>query len=389
MRAFVFTDESLKEQAGRFVWLEINTEKRENASVKQKFPVEALPTYLVVDPNDEKVVLRWVGGATVPQLHKLLDEAQLAFKNKGRTKGLGADQVLARADQLYGAGSNAEAATAYRDALAKAPKDWPHYARTVDALLFALSATDQNAAGAQLALAAFPRVRTTPSAANVAGSGLDCALNLAADDTMRPRLVAALEADARAVVADLSLPIAADDRSGTYIALLSARQDANDVAGAKQVAAAWSAFLDGEAAKAKTADERAVYDPHRLDAYIELGQPERAVPMLEQSERDLPDDYNPPARLATAYNAMKKWDEALAANDRALAKAYGPRQLRILQTRVNSYVGRGDTAAARKTLEEALRLAESLPPGQRSEDAITALKKKLEAMQQPQAPGGQ
>ena len=52
--------------------------------------------------------------------------------------------------------------------------------------------------------------------------------------------------------------------------------------------------------------------------------------MLQASERDLPDDYNPPARLATAYKAMRRWDEALAASDRALAKAYGPRKLGML-----------------------------------------------------------
>ena len=45
--------------------------------------------------------------------------------------------------------------------------------------------------------------------------------------------------------------------------------------------------------------------------YLELGQPERALPMLQASERDLPDDYNPPARLAVAYKAMKRWDEAI------------------------------------------------------------------------------
>jgi len=43
--------------------------------------------------------------------------------------------------------------------------------------------------------------------------------------------------------------------------------------------------------------------------------------MLEQSQREMPDDYNPSARLAIAYRAMKKWPEALAASDRALSMA--------------------------------------------------------------------
>jgi tetratricopeptide (TPR) repeat protein len=104
--------------------------------------------------------------------------------------------------------------------------------------------------------------------------------------------------------------------------------------------------------------------------------------MLRASERDLPDDYNPPARLALAYKALKNYDEALAASDRALAKAYGPRKLGILQTRADIYKDKGDSAAARKTIEEAVKVAESLPDGQRSERAIASLKKKLETLPQ-------
>jgi tetratricopeptide (TPR) repeat protein len=113
---------------------------------------------------------------------------------------------------------------------------------------------------------------------------------------------------------------------------------------------------------------------------MELGEPERAIPMLEASERELPDDYNPPARLAVAYKAMKKWDDALAASDRAMAKVYGPRKLGVYSTRADLFAGRGDTTAARKTLEEAIEYAEALPPGHRSEGTIAGLKKKLEGL---------
>ena len=89
--------------------------------------------------------------------------------------------------------------------------------------------------------------------------------------------------------------------------------------------------------------------------------------MLEQSERDFPEDYNPPARLAIAYRAMKKWDEALAASDRALSRVYGPRKIVVLQARADIYAKKGDLAAAKKTWGEALATAEALPKEQRSE----------------------
>ena len=112
---------------------------------------------------------------------------------------------------------------------------------------------------------------------------------------------------------------------------------------------------------------------------MELKQPERAIPMLQASEKDLPDDYNPPSRLAVAYLAMKKPDEALAASNRALPKVSGPRRVRVLQTRSDIFAAKGDAAASREALEQALACAEALPAGQRSEGQIKALKKKLEA----------
>ncbi len=395
MRAFVFTDKALERQAGRFVWLEWDTEKSRNAWLRKKFPVEALPTYFIVDPADERVALRWVGGATAAQLQKILDDgrasvtradAALARGGKRAAASLGgsyaaAAAAFAQGDALYAAADYAAAVAPFQMALAEAPPDWPRYSRAVESLLYALSQTAAHGPGARLALASFPRLRHTASAANVVVMGLDCAIQLPADSTSRAGMISDLEGAAREVVADSSLPIAADDRSAVYIGLLDARQDAKDEEGAKEVAGEWAAFLEGEARRATTPEQRAVFDSHRLSAYLQLGQPERAVPMLEASERDLPTDYNPPARLAVAYKAMKRWDQALAASDRALPKAYGPRKLGILQTRADIYLGLADTTAARRTLGDAVGMAESLPTGQRSENAIASLKKKLSALQ--------
>jgi len=374
MRAFVLTDASLGRRAGQFVWLAIDTEKPENAAFKRKFPVEALPTFLVLDPKTETAALRWVGSATVPQLHKLLDDGRLAVRGTGR----GVDQTLARADRFFGDGKYKEAASGYRDALAAAPKGWPRYGRTVESLLYALDRTDEQTACARLALEAYPKLAGTPSGANVAVSGLSCALGLKKDAPGRADLVAELRAHTLVELQNASAGISADDISSIYDTLADEREDAGDDAGRIRFLEERSAFLDREAAKATTPEQRAVFDSHRLGVALALGRPERAIPMLEQSERDFPDDYNPPARLAAAYKAMKRWDEALAASDRALSKAYGPRKLLILQNRAEILAGKGDTAGARATLEQAISLAESLPEGQRSERTIAALRKKLE-----------
>ena len=377
MRAFVFTDASLERRAGQFVWLAIDTERPENAPFKRKYPVDALPTFFVLDAKTESAALRWVGGATVGQLQKILDDGRRAVGGGGGGPGHGVEEVLARADRLYAKNENAEAAKLYREALGSAPARWPRYGRALESLLYALDAAGDPDGCARAARDAYPKLKGTSSAANVAASGLGCALSIPADRPGRGELVLALRSDALEVLRSPRPDIAADDLSGLYQALEEDRERAGDGAGRTALLERHAAFLEREAARAKTPEGRAVFDSHRLGAYLDLGQPERAVPMLERSEKDFPADYNPPARLASAYRAMKKWDEAAAASDRALGRAYGPRKLGILQTRADIETGRGDAAASRRALEEALRIAEAMPEGQRSERTIAALKKKL------------
>src|SRR5436309_16040362 len=107
MRAFVFTDRALEGQAGRFVWLSIDTEKDKNASFLDRFPVEAYPTFLIVDPERERAAFRWIGGATVRQFQRLLDDGERALGGKRS----GADGALAEADRLLGRGRKRAAAT--------------------------------------------------------------------------------------------------------------------------------------------------------------------------------------------------------------------------------------------------------------------------------------
>ncbi len=373
MRAFVFTDKALGRQAGRFVWLSVNTEKRENAAVLGKYPVRVWPSFYVIDPAAEKIVFRWVGGATTPEMVRILDDGA-----KAAGEGKGSDAALADADRVFAEGKSAEAATAYRKALGTLRPDSPSYARTVDSLLFALFDSRQMGPCATTARDVFPSLKATPAAANVAGSGLDCALAMKDDDPQKGGLVSALASDARAVVEGPKTGLAADDVSAVYESLAEERGAAKDEAGEKKVLEAWATYLEGEAAKAKTPAERTVFDAHRTSACLALGQPERVIPALLASEKDFPEDYNPPQRLAIAYGAMKRYDDALAASDRAMALAYGPRKLVVYRTRVDLLKKKGDAEGARKALEEMLAYAESLPAEQRSDRTIASIRKQLE-----------
>jgi tetratricopeptide (TPR) repeat protein len=379
---FVLTDPALASYAGQFVWLDLNTDVTANEAVLEKYEADALPTFLVVDAKDEKVALRWVGSLTLPQLEGFLEEARVALGGQG-AEASPADEALARADELYGARHYTEAAAAYREALARAPAGWPRYSRVVEALLYSYQSTGANAEAVALAREARPRLAGTPSELTVSLGGLDSALDLPKDDATRAASVREMEEALRAAIANPSVLVAADDRSGAYGSLVRARRDAGDEEGARKVAEEWVLFLEAEAARARSPEERAVFDSHRLSAALALGEPEKAIPMLEASEKDLPRDYNPPNRLARAYASMKEWDKALGASERAERLAVGRAKLRVLALRATLLEEKGDVVAARQTLEKAIAFGETLPADERPRSMIDRLRKQTEKLAAP------
>jgi tetratricopeptide (TPR) repeat protein len=373
MRAYVFTDASLARYAGQFVWLSIDIDNAKNAQFLGKFPVNGVPMFLIIDPKKDAVSSRYYGGLTLASLKKLLDD------NLPRKNVVAGEQLLADADRLASAGKEAEAVKVYDEALKELPKKSARYGRAAESYVMTLQMTHQIEQCATRGLELARTLEGTLSGANVAAYALDCSTTL--DAAKHAATLDELEKMVRAAIANPKLDAAGDDRSGYYEILIGAREAVKDEAGAQKLREQWSAFLDAEAAKAKTAEQRAAYDPHRLSAYIELKEPEKAVPMLQQSERDFPNDYNPPARLLIAYRALGKFDEAIAAGKRALPKSEGPRKLTIYRNLADVYTKKGDKDAARETLREAITFAESLPVPQKSERMIAALKKQVDAIQ--------
>ena len=205
-----------------------------------------------------------------------------------------------------------------------------------------------------------PRLPPGTALADVLRAAMGCADDLPKTARERGRLTELATLGER-VVTDLAQPILADDRSDLYDYVVHALRELGRADDARRVAGSWAAFLEDRAAKAPDPAARAVFDAHRLLAYLALGQPERALPMLAQSERDFPADYNPPARLATALLPMKRYDDALAAVKRALERAYGPRKLRLWSLEADVYEARKDKASAARALAEALSYARSIP----------------------------
>jgi thioredoxin-like negative regulator of GroEL len=377
MRAFVFTDERLRPVSGRFVWLAVNTEKADNASFVEHFPMDSWPTLWVVDPKSEQPVLKWAGSATAPELASLLEDASTGAS--GGTDDAEAMAALLRGERAVATGKSDEAIRELKAALLVAPPKWARRGRADEALISALWAAKDDSACANLADSEMAKLPAGTSLANVGLLGLQCARRAPAGSEARalaPRLGRAVEQ----IALDPSVPILDDDRSGLFEEVVDDRSESHDDAGARSLAATWATGLEARAAAAKTPSARAVFDAHRTLAYVALGDPGRALPMLSQSEHDLPDDYNPPARLARVYLELKRYDEGLAAIGRALAKGYGPRKLRLYLLEADILQGKGDAAGVKRALDEAAVFATGLPPAERPPSVVQQIDKRRAAL---------
>src|SRR5262245_35309711 len=170
MRATVLTDKALTRHAGRFVWLSIDTENEKNAAFLEKYPWEAVPTFEVIDPADGKVTYRWLGSVSSKQLVQRFDEAERAMAD---SHGDDAQGLYDQAAAFDAEGKAKEAAEAYEQALAKAPKDWQAYGRAAEGLVFELSQSDQFEPCVQRAMELEPALPQGASRANVAATGLE------------------------------------------------------------------------------------------------------------------------------------------------------------------------------------------------------------------------
>ncbi len=380
MQANVFPDASFGVDAGRFVWLSVNTERAATAGFQQRFPFPAWPTFFILDPRDEHVSLRWIGGMSIEQTHAFLDEGRAAHARTPASL-TALDRALQVADSLYTAGQDAASAVAYEAVLSQAPDGWAPYRRTLESALFAYSSADSAEATLRLVQHGMPRVMGTASEPNLAASALGAALQLPKDHPRRAPWIAQYEAQTKALAMHPPAGASGDDIAGMYSTLVDARDDAGDSLGVHAAMVEWAAFMEAAIKAAPTPEARTVFDGNLVEVFHALGTPEKAVPYLEANQRDMPTDYNPPLRLAAAYLYMKQYDKALAANDRAMAMVYGPRKLRAYTVRADIQVAMGHKDEAIRTLTEAVAFAEALPEGQRRVRQIESLKKRIADMQ--------
>jgi len=330
MRASL-TDASLARYAGRFVWLELDFDRPANRDFLARHRVTYTPSLFILDPHDDRTIAKQLGGLTLAELESFLDRgaaqdregrlASLAWElaNQGKWKEL-AGMVTAEAPPM---------------------RRGEMFARVVLAGLWAANAGN-----------------TEPWAQS-------------ALKTLEP-----LAAEAASLPGTLR-----DHRFQLYQQLMVAAGSRSDRATVKRWGDRWLRELD--ATKPRDDDERSALDIARTDAASLMNDPARVIPALILSQRAMPSNYNASLRLAQMEVDAKRYDDAVADCDRGLAHVTGPiARSWLLRIKADALLGKKERAAARSTLEEALKAAQAIGPPQTRERNIAAIQREITATAQ-------
>ncbi|HEY1959351.1 MAG TPA: thioredoxin family protein [Polyangiaceae bacterium] len=379
MRAFVLDDATLPRG---FVRFSFDVEKEQNAAAAAAFPAHVLPTFFVVDPRDGSIHGRWEGAGSVAQMRAFMRDAarSIAMAHASELRPDDPLALLLAGDRAALKNDAAESEKDLSAALARAPRGWDH---ETEAMLGLLKARKHLPAGcaetAEAALSETPsRLGRTSLTADYADEALDC---VEKNQDARARHVRELVAQNVADLAgDASAPLSPDDRSDAWRIVWEARESLGDHPGALDAARKRLDVIMKAVAAQPDPERTTTFDGARMETLEFLGRPEDAARFLEAQEKALPDDYNPAHRLARVDFDLKKYPEALAAIDRAIAKGYGARKGLMLRLKADILIAMGNKTEARKTLEEQLALYRSLPEGQKKPAFEKAVQKRLDEL---------
>ncbi len=293
MRSFVFPDAGLRPAKDAVVWLAVETEAEKNREVVEKFPADGLPTFLMIDPNTEQVIGRWLGTASVNEMRQFVVDTAASWQ--AARKG-GKVSEAARAEQEGHAAQQkrdyAAAVAAYRRAVSLSSAKDPMRPARINMLLSALGHQRTPEAIQEcvaLAKAELPRSQPNSTGADLADSAATCAAK-AGDTPEAKALLAAALKRLDSLAADPKAQLSADDRSSIYASLADQLDELKRHDEAVAAMRKRAALLEAAAGKAPDVATAATFDPHRMETYLYLGEPEKAEKLLAAREKEMPGD---------------------------------------------------------------------------------------------------
>ena len=383
MQAFVFTEPALVPFAERIVFAALDTDKPENAAFLEKYEVRVWPSLFAIDPATQGLVGFWPGSASLEELRDFLTSSLQAQEALGQSK-LVPDSPLAlliRARAAHTAGDAEGALRLYDRTLTRAPRDWPRTSEVLHGKLWALAQTRRTRECIAFGEQHLTQVTGTSLPGFFASIFLDC-LEHEPDGSRRSALRRTIIAHLSSLLANPPPSMSADDREDTWRIVAEAWAAEGDAAEARAAQQRRLEIMEHAAERADSPSAAATFDAGRANAYVALGRGEEAIALLRARMAELPDSYEPPARLAQVLEALGKTSDALAAIDVALARAYGPRRLRYLEqkARLLGALGRVDEQIA--TLEAEVQGYRELRGGHASMGRQRAAEARLERARQ-------
>ena len=378
MQRTVMRDPGLKPVADAVVWAAVDTEKDSSKALVDKFPLDVWPTFLILNPDDETVLGRWLGAASVADFRSFVQQGAAAWKAR-RKPATPAAAAQRAGDEARLRGDFPACAQAYARAVQLSrPEDpqRPERLSLYENALHKLRTPEAARTCVKVGLDELDNTGDTAIVADFISLAGACASSLPKDDPEVARLRVKSIQRLSVLLARSDAPLSADDRSDAYATLMELLDEAGRHGDAVMFARKRAAVLEEAAAKASDATQASTYDPHRTDTYLYLHEPEKAEKLLAAREKEMPDDYNPSARLARVLLELHQLPEAEAAVDRALSKmTRGSRRVGILGLKERILAAAGKPVQG--VLREQLEVMRSLPQSQRNPDSEARVEAKL------------
>ena len=391
MQAFVFTEPALTPLAERVVFVALDTDKPENSPFLEHYAVNVWPSFFAIDPSSKSLIGYWPGSASLAELRDFLQQSLDAQEAMTQASLAPASPValLIQAKQSQTRGDPRRAAALYEQALAKAPPDWSRKSEALHGRLWSLAQSRQLAACNRFGERHLAEVTGSSLPAFFASIFLGC-LEHEPNPKRRSELREHVIARLHELLASPDATMSADDREDTWRILSDAYLAAGKRNEAHLARLERLKVLEAAAEAAKTPQAKATFDAARADTYLALGRGADAVRMLQTRMQELPDSYEPAARLASVQERLGQNEAALASLDQAIARAYGPRRLKYLAQRARLLEKLGRRAEQIETLRAEIAGYQAQPGGHanaaRTEDARARLAKALAADGKAAAP---
>ncbi len=360
MRAFVLPNPAIAGLSNELVFATIDSENARNADVLERYRVGVWPTFFVVDSKDGAVLGLWEGSASVDELRAFL-RGTLDASRAAKEPALAA---LLKGNREQAAGRCSTAVQHQQRALSLGGPAWSRRSEAVKSLIFCQRRLRQWKACVNTGIAEAPGVMGASIPADIAGTLLDCADEVS-DAALRERARDVATARLRALVESPPEGSSTDDRADALSLLADALTARGQRAEARGLLDRQLALLEAAASAAPSPEVAATFDYARMNAYVASGRADEAVSLLERRCAEMPDAYEPRARLAQALRSLGRHEEALRAVEEALARIRGPRRTRYLTMQADLLATLGRSEREREVVRELVATYEALPAGAR------------------------